>query len=191
MEDSMRRSCAIAIAALSVVTAGCGGGFTVGRDWDPAAEATVFDDGIDVVDDPAKLSGEWAFRARQDLDERSNLADMVAVVNILSIQTTKDVDGTEAQRIDARVERVLYGASPGRTLALNSPASSLGYSLITRHEGRLTGAYIVFLRWFQKEDETLGHHFHFSPASPTIYEKVEGYVKARKAQEAQSKSKSK
>jgi hypothetical protein len=187
MEDSMRRSCAVAIAAVSAVMAGCGGGFTAGRDWDPATEATVFDDGIDLIDDPAKLSGEWEFQARQDVDARSNLADMVAVVNILSVQTTKDVDGTEAQRIDARVEKTMYGASPGRTLALKSPSSALGYALITRHEGRLTGTYIVFLRWFDQGDGTLGHHFHISPASATIFEMVNKHVTARKAQEAESK----
>jgi hypothetical protein len=183
----MRRSCAIAIAAASAVVLGCGGGFAVGRPWDAATEATVFDDGIDMVDDLAKLSGEWAFRAREDLDARSNLADMVAVVTVLSIGTMKDVDGTEARRIDGRVERTLYGSSPGKNLVLKSAASALGNPLIIRHEGRLTGSYIVFLRWFRQEDETLGHHFHLSPASPTMLEAVQKYVQARTAQEAASK----
>jgi len=180
----MRVSCAIAIAAVSLAAIGCGGAFATGRPWDAAAEATVFDDGIDVLDDPAKLAGEWAFRARQDLDARSNLADMVAVVTIVSVQTTKDVDGTEARRIDARVNDLLYGAAPDRSLALKSSATSLGYSLVTRHEGRLTGSFIVFLRWFEQEDGTIGHHFHLSPSSPEISEQVRKYVRARVAKEA-------
>ena len=182
----MRRSCAIAIAAASAVVLGCGGGFAVGRPWDAATEATVFDDGIDVVDDLAKLSGEWAFRARRDLDARSNLADTVAVVTIMSIGTMKDVDGSEARRIDGRVERTLYGASPGKNIVLESSASALGNALLTRHESRLTGSYIVFLRWFEKEDETLGHHFHLSPSSPAIMEVVKENLQARTAQEAAS-----
>jgi hypothetical protein len=184
MEESMRRSCAIAIAVASVAAVGCGGSFAVGRPWDAAAEATVFDDGIDVVDDPEKLSGEWAFRARQDLDARSNLADLVAVVNITSVQTTKDVDGTEARRIDTRVMSILYGTTPDKTLVLKSSSTALGNSLIIRHEGRLSGEFIVFLRWFEQEDGTIGHHFHCSPSSPAILENVRKYVRARTAQEA-------
>jgi hypothetical protein len=186
MEDSMRWSRAIAILALAAAS-GCGGSFAVGRPWDAAAEATVFDDGIDVVDDTTKLSGEWAFRAREDLDARSNLADMFAVVDITSVQTTKDIDGKEGRRIDARVDRILYGTAPDRVLVLEAAAASLGYSLITRHEGRLTGEYIVFLRWFELEDGTTGHHFHFSPSSPGVLEMVRKYVEARVAQEKASK----
>jgi len=180
----MRRCCAIAIAALSVVMIGCGGGFAAGRPWDAAMEATVFDDGIDVVDNPAKLSGEWAFRARRDLEARSNLADMVAVVTIMSVQTMRDVDSNEARRVDARVEKALYGSSPNNNLVLKSSASALGNALLMRHEGRLTGSYLVFLRWFEQEDGTIGHHFHLSPSSPEISEQVRKYVRARVAKEA-------
>ena len=126
MEESMRCSCAIAIAVASVAAVGCGGGFAVGRPWDAATEATVFDDGIDVVDDPAKLSGEWAFRERENLNARSNLADFVAVVSITSIQTMKDVDGTEARRIDTRVMNIIYGTTPGKTLVLKSSSTPAG-----------------------------------------------------------------
>ena len=180
----MRRCCAIAIAAVSVVMIGCGGGFAAGRPWDAANEATVFDDGIDVIDDPAKLSGEWAFRARRDLESRSNLADMVAVVTIISVQTMKDVDGVEAHRVDALLKKALYGSSPTKNLVLKSSASALGNALIMRHEGRLTGSYLVFLRWFEQEDGSLGHHFHLSPSSPAIMEKVQKHVDERLAQEA-------
>jgi hypothetical protein len=183
----MGRIRAIAIVAASVAALGCGGGFAVGRPWDAASEATVFDDGIDVIDDLDKLAGEWIFKARQDLDARASLADMVAVVSVMSVQTTKDIDGTEARRIDARVERVLYGKTPARNLALESTASALGNALIVRHESRLTGQYLVFLRWFALEDGTLGHHFHLSPATGPVYEKAKERVDARIAEETASK----
>lgn len=181
----MRRSRAIAIAILaaSAFASGCGGGFAVGRQWDAETEATVFDDGIDLIDDTAKLSGEWAFRAEQDLDSRSNLADLVAVVNITSVQTTKDIDGKEGRRLDTRIVKILYGAAPDTLLVLVASSSSLGYSLITRHEGRLTGEYVVFLRWFEQEDGSLGHHFHFSPSSPGVMATVRKHVEGRVAEE--------
>jgi hypothetical protein len=185
----MRRTWTWAIAAVSLAAYGCGGGFAVGRPWDAASEATVFDDGIDLVDDPAKLSGEWAFRARQEIDARSNLADMIAVVSIGSVQTTKDMDGTEARRIDARVIDTVYGSAPDKALVLKSSASSLGNAVITRNEGRLSGEFIVFLRWFELEDGTIGHHFHLSPNAPAILEKVRAHVRARTAAETASKKK--
>ena len=183
MQDSVRRCLLFAIAA-AVAAAGCGGEFKVGRPWDAAAEASVFDDGIDLVDDPAKLSDQWAFRARDDMRARASLADLVAVVTVSSVQTAKDVDGAEVRRIDARIDDILYGRAPDKTLALLSPASSLGHALIVRHEGRITGSFVVFLRWFDLPDGATGHHFHLSPSSPAVITTVREVVAARVQQEA-------
>lgn len=179
----MRRSLLFAIAS-AVAVVGCGGEFKVGRPWDAASEASVFDDGIDLIDDPAKLSGEWAFRAREDLDARSSLADLVAVVTIASVQTTKDMDGAEARRVDTRIEKILYGQAPEKTLVLLSSSTALGHSLIVRHEGRLSGSFIVFLRWFDLPDGTTGHHFHLSPSSEVVFAAIGARLDARLAQEA-------
>ncbi len=177
---------AIAIA-VSFGVFGCGGGFATGRPWNAEAEASVFDDGVDLVDDPAKLSGEWETAAQMALQHRASSADMTAIVDISSIQTTKDVDGTEARRISVDLVELLYGATPEKTITFESAATALGNSLIVRHEQRLDGAFIVFVRWFDRPDGTVGSHFHFSPSSPADQALVRAEIAERTKRETASK----
>ena len=172
-----------AIAFLAALCSlGCGGGgFQAGNPWDPA-ESKVFDDGLDLIDDLSKLSGEWAYRSEEQLDARVNLADLVAVISINSVQTTENLEGAQAKRIEAPIARSLYGDSPSETLVLLSVEGSLGYPLVLRNEHRLVGRHIAFVRWFD-DGASLGHHFHLSPASDQNIDYVERKVSARKREE--------
>jgi hypothetical protein len=178
---------AAVIVVLSLAASACGGGFVAGRAWDAEAEATIFDDGVDLVDDPAKLSGEFEDGARRALEIRAATADLTALVEVTSIQTTKDVDGTEARRIGAELTEILYGKAPDPSIAFESAATALGNQLITRHERRLAGPFVIFVRWFDRPDGSLGSHFHLSPSSPAVMELVRGRIGDRIKREAASK----
>ena len=143
----------------------------------------MFDDGVDLLQDISKLSGEWGYQAEQELEARSHLADMVAIVTVLAVQTNEDLEGIESKKIEARIEDIIYGDAPSKDLALNSTSKSLGYSLILRHEQRLMGKHIIFMRWFTEDDRSLGHHFHLSPASGKLEKAVRKLVEARKKEE--------
>jgi hypothetical protein len=182
----MKRTLAAIVIAFSLTVVGCGAGFVAGKPWNAEIEGSVFDDGVDLVDDPAKLSGEWEASARRALEVRSSVADLTAVVKITSIQTTKNVDGQEARRITVEIAETLYGKAPDPSIALESAASALGNSLITRHESRLTGSFIAFVRWFDREDGSIGSHFHFSPSSPAVSKIVRGQIQTRVKQEIAS-----
>jgi hypothetical protein len=161
-----------------VSLAGCGGAFKTGDSWDPK-ESRLFDDGVDLLQDISKLSGQWEYQAEQELEARTHLADMVAVVNVLTVQTNEDLEGIESKKIVANIEEIIYGDAPGNDLALKSTSDSLGYSLILRHEQYLVGKHIVFMRWFTQDDKSLGHHFHLSPASGKLEKAVRKLLKAR------------
>lgn len=168
------------------LAAGCGGGFKVGSPWNPN-EARFFDDGIDLIKQPSKLGGEWAYNHEEELDARVNLGDLVALVTLLTVQTTTDIDGAEAKRIEAQITESWYGSAPTEKVFLQSSKDSLGYPLILRHERHLTGEFLVFIRWFDEEDGTLGHHFHLSPASTEMRKKVQDMVDNRKEEEERLK----
>ena len=119
----------------------------------------------------------------EELDARANLADMIAVVTVMSVQTNEDIDGKESKKIDITVGDILYGASPSSEFALRSTKDSLGYSLILRHEDSLQGKHIVFVRWFDAEDGSLGHHFHLSPASEKLLGSVRRMAELREEEE--------
>lgn len=166
----------------ALLLAGCGTTFRAGSPWDPN-EGRFFDDGIDLIAEPSKLSGEWAYRHEEELDARVSLADLIAVVEVGTVQTTEDLDGSEAKRIDTAVTDVLYGATPTSAIALRSSESSLGYPLILRHERHLAGTQLAFLRWFDDGNGGLGHHFHLAPASPEILKAVRKRIARRQTEE--------
>jgi hypothetical protein len=180
----MPRSLSILVPSLTalLLATGCGAGFKVGSPWNPN-ESRFFDDGIDLIKQPSKLGGEWAYNHEEELDARVNLGDLTALVTVLTVQTTTDLEGQEAKRIEAQVTEVFYGTTPTETIFLESTKDSLGYPLIIRHERHLTGEFLAFIRWFDNEDGSLGHHFHLSPASTEMRKKVQDMIDKRKEEE--------
>jgi hypothetical protein len=165
-------------AMIGLGAIGCGGGFQVGSDWNPN-EARFFDDGVDLIKQPSKLGGDWAYNHEEELDARVNLGDLVAEVELLSLQTASDIEGQEAKRIETLIVEKLFGSTPEESVYLLSSKDSLGYPLILRHERHLTGRFLVFIRWFHTDDGSLGHHFHLSPASPEMRKKVQKMIDTR------------
>jgi len=184
----MSRAPSILVLTLSalLLAAGCGGGFKVGSPWNPN-ESRFFDDGIDLIKQPSKLGGEWAYNHEEELDARVNLGDLTCLVSVLTVQTTTDLDGKEAKRIEAQVTEVFYGNTPTEKIVLQSSKDSLGYPLIVRHERHLTGEFLAFIRWFDREDGSLGHHFHLSPSSLEMRKKVQAMIDKRKEEEERLK----
>lgn len=174
------------VSAAVLLASGCGGGFKVGSPWNPN-ESRFFDDGIDLIKEPSKLGGEWAYNHEEELDARVNLGDLTALVSVLTVQTATDLEGKEAKRIEAQILEPWYGSSPTETIFLQSSKDSLGYPLIMRHERHLTGKFLVFIRWFDEEDGSLGHHFHLSPASLEMRKKVQDMIDKRKEEEERLK----
>jgi hypothetical protein len=177
----------ICSAVIGLLAAGCGGGFKVGAAWNPN-EARFFDDGVDLIKQPSKLGGEWAYNHQEELDARVNLGDLVAVVEVLTLQTATDIEGQEAKRIEIRVIERLNGATPTENISLQSSKASLGYPLIVRHERHLTGQFIAFLRWFDNDDGSLGHHFLLAPASTEMRKAVQDLIDDRIREEERLKS---
>jgi len=172
----------VLITAAALLVGGCGTAFRAGESWDPK-EARFFDDGIDLISEPSKLAGEWSYRNEEELDARVNLADLIALVEIGTVQTNQDIEGVEAKRIQTTVTDVLYGETPTDAIALRSSKTSMGYPLIIRHERHLTGTLLLFLRWFENDKGVLDHHFHLSPASGELMTSVGKKIDRRKAEE--------
>jgi hypothetical protein len=180
----MRHRLTIWLALLAAgASTGCGGAsFQTGAPWDPK-ESRFFDDGVDVIDDMKKIDGEFAYRQEDELTGRTNLADLIAEVEISSMQTTRDVDGGEQKRMDVRILTTLYGASPAETIAFVSGAQSPGHGMILRYEDRLSGRFLAFVRWFEDDRGKIAHHFHLSPASEKMMADVKARIEKRQAAE--------
>lgn len=181
----MFRYATIFAMVFSVALAACGGGFRPGAAFQPN-EGRFFDDGVDMLRDPSQLGGQWSVGYGSEFDARVNLADLVAEVEVVSLQTNRDLEGVEARRITVTVVRELYGEAPSRSLALQSMPEALGYPLIQRHEGQLSGRFVAFIRFFDGGSGALAHHFHLSPASPKVLEATRSKVASRIEEEKNS-----
>ena len=171
----------------------CGGASVkLGEPWRPE-ESPFFDDGVDLVKDLSSLSGEWAYRHKNWLEGRIQLADVVAIVEITSVQTKTDVDGREVKRIDVLVLESLYGTPANNPLSLESQEDAPGHELILRYERHLAGEFILFGRWFKEENpkdpgQEIGHHFHLSKVSEVMIAEVKRRIAKRKNEEGKSKT---
>jgi hypothetical protein len=174
----------IAVVCTVLLLAACGASDRAARGaaWNPE-EATLFDDGIDVIESFTTLSGNFRFDAEEELNARANLADVILLGDIRSVQQSEDVDGVRTKRITLDVEKVLYGKWRDKEFILVSGQESLGYNLLARHEERLKGRQLAFIRVFRSEDGRTGHHFHLSPGSLSMRDEVEALVAARKKEE--------
>lgn len=176
------------LAAIFVM--GCAKTITVGHAF-LDSEKRFFDDGIDVVSGYQEASGQFLFEARQDIDARSNLANVVALVTIVSVQTNDMSGGIEERRIEVNVEQVLYGELQHSKYQLRSASSSLGYALLNRHEAALEGKKILFLRTFPPTENGVDHHFHLSPGDASVVAEVTPFLKKRLEAEVENKDKDK
>jgi hypothetical protein len=158
----------IAVLFSCVAIAGCDKyGFKVGKPWNPE-DTPFFDDGVDVVDDFANLSGKWRQEHERYFDARAQLADLIAEIEIVSVQTSSDLESDTTKRIKVRIVEILYGKAPSDTISLVSRTQAPGYELVLRHEGQLTGRFFLFVRWFDEKNSQPGNHFHLSPSSEGI-----------------------
>lgn len=177
---------AAVLAAACLAAASCGGGgFKVGDEFEPG-ETRFFDDGVDMMKEPSKLSGQWAFDHGEELEGRVHFADLVALVEVVSVQTVRDLDGVEAKQIRVEVLETFYGDSPSRALTLHSAAESRGHALVLRHESRLSGTFVLFARFFAGEDGEIDNHFHLSPASSEVLGLVRDEVEVRVEEEEEA-----
>jgi hypothetical protein len=164
----------------------------VGKPW-RSEESQFFDDGVDLVKSYASLSGEWAYRYKNWLEARIQLADVIAIVEITSVQTKTDVHGQQVKRVDVAVLENLYGKPASTQLSLESQENAPGHELILRYERHLSGEFVLFGRWFAESEaeeltKEVGHHFHLSVSTEALLNEVKGRVASRKKEEGKSKT---
>ncbi|MBN2526125.1 MAG: hypothetical protein JXR76_07010 [Deltaproteobacteria bacterium] len=194
----MKKRLTFAIVLLPLVVVGCGATtITPGEPFQPS-EQRFFDDGIDVVADINALQGQFGFEAREDMDARCNLADVIAQVTIESVHSSTRGDGVAETLISVKINQIIYGELSTGEFQLRSNANSLGYTLLKRHESAINGEKLLFLRTFEMENETnerglsgetpvkqtVGHHFHLSPNSSAVLGLVQKYIQKRKGAES-------
>ncbi len=148
----------------------------------PAELTRVFDDGADYVKNVEELGGRVATDWRTQVEALCREADVVFPVRAETLTTGDDNAQSRAYGIIMRITgRPLRGTAPadGRIVVSTSDASP-GYNTVRGNVNRLQAReYLLFGRWYHDSDGNRRIHWHVSPNTPTLQQRVRdavGYV---------------
>ena len=145
-----------------------------------AAQAAVYDNGIDYVDNPALLEGHWLETWEQEIDQRVTESDVVSYVTISTIRTDADLERRETFRLTAHSDSIRFGTVE-EDFVIVSARTDAGFGTVRGNDTRiLNNRFVLFLRHVQDEvDGPITTRWHMSPASEPIVRRVNSLVDAR------------
>jgi hypothetical protein len=165
--------------------AGCGASAVQGKPQVTSEfgvrEGQLFEDGIDLIEDPQGLEGQWRDDWENDLNERISKSDLIASGTVTTLRTDIDLEKHTSYRVVFAIERVFKGEKPSSELTLVSIAGAGGYASIERdRQHMLSRKMVVFLKY---ADASAGSgsaasgndviaHFHLSPPSDVVLARV-------------------
>src|SRR4051794_29404001 len=115
----------VALLTFLLAVAGCGGSQGMHGKLRPSSEFTprdsgLFEDGVDLIDDPQGLEGQWRDDWENDLNERIARSDVIAVGSVNTLRTDVDLEHQTSYRVVFAFERKLVGEPPSSELNLLS-----------------------------------------------------------------------
>jgi hypothetical protein len=174
------RLLSLSLAGLGL--AACGASVPAVRVTSPTtpAELRVFDHGVDLVDDPEILAGQWRESWGEELQTRVGGSDVIELVRVNSAQATRIPDRGASYRLDIEPDRALFGEAVD--VDLLSTEGEGGYVSVDRNQTRLLSTdFVLFIKWYQAEDGTIAAHWHLSPATPAVVQRITFLVDRRVA----------
>lgn len=174
----LRRLLLAVLAALGLVA--CGGGAPVVRVTSPftSSDATVFDQGVDFVDDPDILEGHWSEDWTREFQHRVGSSDLVEIVDVVSLRVATLPDQDPEYMIDIQPRRALLGDSTD--VDLESHTGDSGYASIDSNQRRLaSGSFLLFVKYATGPDGTIVAKWHLSPATDKILGHANDLLSAR------------
>jgi hypothetical protein len=158
-------------AALALVCAACGGSQSnaiVPGAFTPE-HALLFDDGVDLIEDPEALQGRWKADFDRELDQRAEEADVVVSGVVSTVRVEQDPELRSTYHLLFRVDSALKGEPQKSELQLSAREGARGYGSVVQHRDRiLERPLVAFVRYAAGENGALIPHFHLSAPSPTV-----------------------
>jgi hypothetical protein len=173
----VRRISGLTVMLLSAATA-CGGG-------KPGAGSTValserehalFDDGVDLIENPEGLSGRWKEDWDRDLDERIAGSDFVATGSVTTLRTEVDPERQTSYHMVFDVDEALLGEPSSKELLLISRDGDTGYGSVVQHRDHvLRRAVLAFVKYGAGPDGASTPYFHLAAPSKVALQRIRAY----------------
>ncbi len=166
----------LALACAAVACAGCGGAQTKGVTPGEftAEHGVLFDDGVDLIEDPEGLQGRWKSDYELELEQRAEAADLVVSGVVTTVRVEQDPEMRHTFHLLLRRDDVLKGETDEPEFALTSREGARGYGSVSQHRDRmLEQPFVAFIRYAEGEGGEAVAHFHLSRPSPTVISTLE------------------
>jgi hypothetical protein len=169
------------LCALLLCASACGGsGASVVKPGEfNAQHALLFDDGVDLIEDPSGLSGRWRDDWESELGQRLELADVVASGTVSTVREEIDPEGHASYHVLFRVHKAFKGKPRGSEIILGSHEGASGFASIEQHREHMVDRnMIVFVRYAAGTDTSLSAvtpHFHMMPPSDAVARALQRY----------------
>ena len=129
----------------------------------------LFDDGVDLIEDPDALQGRWKDEWERELDDRIAQSDFVSTGAVKTIRVEVNPEGRESYHLTFEVDRNLKGNAPRGQISLSSRGGASGYASLDQYRERMLNRELVaFVRYAKEQSGAVVTHFHLAPPSEAI-----------------------
>lgn len=161
---------------------GCGGGPVQMRTSSEFTDlhAEFFEDGVDYVANPDVLEGRWREEWQREIEKRLEYSDFIGVVTVITLRTDIDPGRKTSFRLMTTVDKRLLGEAPKGGLTLLVRDGQPGYETVAGNQRRiLDESFVAFIKWYEDENELISAHWHLSPASDVILDRIRELISRR------------
>ncbi|MCS6857057.1 MAG: hypothetical protein NZM37_05050 [Sandaracinaceae bacterium] len=141
-------------------------------------EALLFDNGVDLIQTPNLLQGNWLESWEQETEQRVKESDLIAVVRIDTFSSDVSPSGERSHRLHTHIEAIKHGHFDKNELDLVVRAKDPGEGTLRNRDAQLVGKrFVAFIRWFRESPESpIVPRFHLSPASDPVLRRINSLV---------------
>lgn len=167
---------ALLALAFALIAAACGGAQTGPVISSPfeRRDAQLFDDGLDLMEDPDSLHGQWRSDWEAELTERVERSDAIVEGEVLAVHTDIDPDKRTSYRVVLDIRQVHRGNMAKGEHSLVAQEGSLGYrSLAGNPERVLRRQFVAFIKYAEAPGRPIAH-FHLTPPSIALRRGFDG-----------------
>jgi hypothetical protein len=160
------------IVCVVLLAAACGGSSKrVAQPGEFTAQhVALYDDGVDLIEDPDALQGRWRSDWEVELDQRIEDADAVVQGKVTTLREEINPEGRATYHLLFRIDRTLHGSPRGKEISLAAREGAPGYASVEQHRTHVIERELVaFVRY--AVNPTTGEvapHFHLMPPSPAL-----------------------
>lgn len=148
----------------------------------PAELARYFDDAVDYIENPEELGGRLASDWRTQIDNLARESEVIVPVHVETVSEGSEANAASAYTLTAAaVGATLKGELPrDRRMSLRVSEGATGFQTVRNNITRIQSReYLLFARYYTDEDGATRVHWHLSPNTPRLLQRVRDAIGAQ------------